>query len=589
MKQDLSRILKFAVFAGVLISALGAGAILGAIGRHSARFPLRYSNRAADSVWDLYLKAKGETSAPVPTGEDVTLATTFTPLKGRVFQIPIADRGGEGGAVTSVGRTLLLLTHDGRFFAGSPDIGLHRIDAIEPPANGFQQYFEITHRAPYDPSVQNYANFRYNDIAFFDTASGAGLFISYTYFDETKACYATRLSRFDFPNKGVPVESLTIRAGDWRLLFETSPCLPLRTSGPSIYVQVAGGRMAVDSATGTVYLASGNYDVAPQDGEVPLSQDSANDYGKILAIDMATGTSRRLTLGHRNPQGITQDAAGRIWTVEHGPRGGDELNRIVEGKNYGWPLAVYGTDYDQQPYPGVLSPGRHDGFEQPTLAWLPSIAPGTVMAVKGFHPAWDGDLLVGALGGQKLVRVRLVENHVVFTEDIPVGNRVRHLHQHSDGSIILWNGINKLIIFKPGEQSKAPQIAEAIIEDVAAPPRIRAAVRAEFNKCMQCHSLDPNDNLTAPSLARVFDSDIASSGYASYSAAMTNADGTWSRERLIAFLRDPYSAIPGTAMPDPGIDDDELSTALTNVLAALKRSSDMPAGTTAAPALGPRP
>ena len=575
MKLGRGRLLLFALLAVALFSTLAVGAVFGAVGRYSVRFPLNYFNQVADTAWGLYSKMKGGVPIAAPVGDDVTFTTMFTKLHARVFHIPIASRGGEGGAMTSVGNTLLLMAHDGRFFAGSSDTGFRKIDAITPPENGFKSYFDATHRPPYDSTIQNYANFRYNDIATFSTASSAGLLISYTYFDDARACYATRVSRFDFPNKDASLGDITIRADDWRVLFETGPCLPLSAEG-RIYVQVAGGRLAVDNTKSTVFLASGTYEALNPNKGAALSQDPANDYGKVIAIDIATGTSQRLTSGHRNPQGITLDASGRIWLVEHGPRGGDELNRIVAGKNYGWPLAVYGTSYDQRPYPGVLNAGRHDGFEEPTLAWLPGIAPGTIITVRGFHPTWNGDLLVGTLRSQKLVHIRLVEDRVVFAEEIPIGRRVRHLHQPRDGSIALWNGKNELMILTPREPAGGAEIVKAIIKSLDAPPALKTAVQGELDKCMQCHSLERGDNTKAPSLAEAFESRVGSSNYTEYSAGMKNAGGVWSRERLKAFLRDPNSMVPGTAMPDPAIADEKLRAAVVEALIALKRTKAAP-------------
>lgn len=571
---------RIAGLAAALVSiglAASAGAVFGALGRHSARFPLSVTNQAADSLWSFYQATSEAPQAAVPVGDDVIFPSTFTPLRARVFQIPIAERGGEGGALASVGDALLLLTHDGRFFSGSADQGFRKLDAIAPPENGYAKFFELTNKSPYDPIQQNHANYRYNGLASFNTASGAGLLISYTYFDGARACYSTRVSRYDFADAATSLENLEIGAVDWRLLYETTPCLPIAPPpAQAIHVMVAAGRIVVDDAAGVVYLASGNYDVWRPDGEVPISQDPSNDYGKVLAIDLATGASRRISLGHRNPQGITRDKAGRIWTVEHGPRGGDELNHIVEGRNYGWPLAVYGSGYDQKAYPGVAAPGRHEGFEQPTLAWLPSIGPGTVMAIDGFHEAWDGNLLIGAMIGQKLVHVRLVGERVVFAEDIPVGRRVRYLHQHSDGSIALWNGDNELMIITPGEQSDAAQTVETTLSKIEAPVSIQQAVRAKFGECMQCHSLESWDNTKAPSLANVFGSGIGATPYASYSPAMASAGGTWSRERLDAYLRDPDGTVTGTLMPDPGLTDATVRAGVIDVLEALKRDAAGP-------------
>jgi cytochrome c2 len=573
MKLSRGKILGVAVGLGVFALALGSGAIFGALGRHSGRFPLNIVNHAADSVWSFYEAMTGDGPDDVPTGADVTFSTIFTPLRGQVFQIPLSRGGGEGGAMTSVGNAILLMTHDGRFFAGSADAGFRQIAAIAPPDNGLQAYTRRASRAPYDPDMQNFANYRYNGIAAFHTAAGAGLLISYTFYNAERDCYATRVSRYDFPDDRASAESLVIGAQDWRVLFETSPCLPLNEAGQAIHVMVAAGRLVVENATGTVYLASGSYDAANPNSDTPLAQDPGNDYGKVLAINIATGRGRDVSRGHRNPQGLAQDAAGRLWTVEHGPRGGDELNRIVAGRNYGWPLAVYGSDYDQRPYPTALTPGRHDGFEQPTLAWLPSIGPGTVMAIRGFHPTWDGDLLVGALVGQKLLHIRIVDNRVAFAEEISVGRRVRYLHQHTDGSIALWNGENELIILTPGEQSTAAQSMQTVIANLDAPERIRSATRTAIGACMQCHSLESGDNANAPSLAGVFGANIASSGFSHYSSAMMTAEGDWSRQRLDDFLRDPDAAIPGTNMPDQGLGDAQVRAGVIEALAALRRES----------------
>jgi len=576
MKLTRGRVLGFVVLAGAVGLALWAGAIFGALGRHSARFPLNVTNQTADSVWEAYQKVKNAPPPLVASGDEVMFTTVFLKLRGRVFQIPLSDRGGEGGGVTSIGNTLLLMTHDGRFFAGKADDGFRRLANILPPPNGFQDFYEATHRPPFKASDENYANFRYNGIAYFNTAaSGAGLLLSYTYFDGARACYTTRLARFDFAAGEVSLASLAINPDDWRLLFETTPCLPLiTTGGPAIRLQEAGGAMLIESAKNTVIMTSGNYDAPRPDGKPELPQDPTNDYGKTLEIDIATGKARRLDLGHRDAQGITKDQQGRIWTVEHGPRGGDELNQIIEGRNYGYPLAIYGTAYDGNPYPGVLSVSRHDGFEQPTLAWTPSIAPATVIAVRGFDPTWNGDLLVGTLRSQKLVHLRLLGDRVVFAEDIPVGRRVRMLYQYNESSIVLWNGKNELIILTPEVPSNAAQVAKVIIDKLDAPDAIRAAVHAKLHECMQCHSLDPDDSTNAPSLARVFGSRIGSTSFANYSQALAKADGEWTRERLSAFLLDPSSAIPGTAMPNPGVADDEVRAALVDVLSALKGANE---------------
>ena len=101
--------------------------VFGALGKHSARFPLNYINEAANVVWKHTRRKIGTRyPPPVQTADDVKFTTTYTTIRGHIFKIPIAERGGEGGATTSIGNTLVLMTHDGRFFAGTAEAGSPR-------------------------------------------------------------------------------------------------------------------------------------------------------------------------------------------------------------------------------------------------------------------------------------------------------------------------------------------------------------------------------------------------------------------------------------------------------------------------------
>ncbi|MES1156707.1 MAG: PQQ-dependent sugar dehydrogenase [Alphaproteobacteria bacterium] len=576
MKFTPQALLKIGAAALVIFVVASASAVFGGLGRHSAAFPLTLSNRVADAIWRAYSTAKWRQGRVniTQSGANLHINTIYTALNGRIFEIPTADRGGEGGDVTSVRDDLLLMTHDGRFFGGTAANGFHQLDGLRPPENGFQAFFNATHVPPYNAAAENYANFRYNGLSFFDTGQVAGLLIAYTYFDGAHKCYASRLARYDFPNRNAGIDQLSVAPGNWRVLFETKPCLPLHPGSPSIYVQEAGGRMVVDIPSKTVYLTSGNYDAPNPHGNIPLPQDQGNDYGKVLAINFDTGVSRHFSIGHRNPQGITRDSQGRIWEVEHGPWGGDELNHIIDGRNYGYPYATYGAGYDHHPFPGVLHVGRHDGFEQPTMSWLPSIAPGTVLAVRGFNDNWNGDLLIGTLLTEKIVHVRLLGERIVFLEDIPIGRRVRSLRQHTDGSIVLWNGKNELIILTAAEPAVAPS-PEQLASAINAPADVRTAVSAELTTCIQCHSFEPGDNNgRAPSLAEVYGSDVASTDFPNYTPSLSRVGGSWSRQRIVEFLRDPSRFAPGTAMPNLGIEDETVRGGIADALAELKRRSE---------------
>ncbi len=137
--------------------------------------------------------------------------------------------------------------------------------------------------------------------------------------------------------------------------------------------------------------------------------------------------------GHRNLLGIAFDSAGNLWEQEMGPKGGDEVNLIVAGKNYGWPRASNGSHYDGRDIPDH-KPG--DGFEAPKVWWNPSISPGGLMIYSGdLFPAWKGDAFIGGLSSQALLRVDLDGTNAKKGDQWDMGARIREVEQGPDGAI----------------------------------------------------------------------------------------------------------------------------------------------------------
>lgn len=159
------------------------------------------------------------------------------------------------------------------------------------------------------------------------------------------------------------------------------------------------------------------------DGSVPPDNPFAGQSGARPEI---------YSYGHRNIQGLAFDAAGTLWATEHGPQGGDELNIVLPGKNYGWPVATFGREYTGEAIAGPFK----EGIEMPTMHWVPSIGLSGLVAYTGDRfPQWKGNLFVGGLSGQVVQRV-------VFTDRGPVGRealinalrqRVRDMRQGPDG------------------------------------------------------------------------------------------------------------------------------------------------------------
>ncbi|MEO1014090.1 MAG: PQQ-dependent sugar dehydrogenase [Pseudomonadota bacterium] len=177
------------------------------------------------------------------------------------------------------------------------------------------------------------------------------------------------------------------------------------------------------------------------------AQEMATSFGAVIRInpdgsipadnpDFGAGTAPGLySKGHRNPQGLAYDGVRDVlWEHEHGPRGGDEINIVEPGANYGWPLASYGIDYNG----ARITPfTEYEGTKQPFKYWTPSIAPSGLAVYRGevFPDDWDGDLLVGALAGEALHRVDLNGMTEVGEERYDLGGRVRDVRVGPDGAI----------------------------------------------------------------------------------------------------------------------------------------------------------
>lgn len=207
-----------------------------------------------------------------------------------------------------------------------------------------------------------------------------------------------------------------------RELFTASPRQATAVHYGGRLLQLPDGRLMLSLGDGFDYR---------EDAQKP-----DNHHGKIVVFPAEGGAAEIWSSGHRNVQGLIRDPeSGAIWAHEHGPKGGDEINRIERGDNYGWPVATFGEDYSG----AVISPyTARPGMVDPLVVWTPSIAPSGLVLYRGaLFPQWKGDLFVSALAGRKLVRVRIGEGEPQ-QEDLlgDQDERLRDVAEGPDGA--LW-------------------------------------------------------------------------------------------------------------------------------------------------------
>jgi aldose sugar dehydrogenase len=496
-----------------------------------------------------------------PRLNDKDYATALINLRASIGVVNIgrSGRGGpmseNGGGLTSFGNDVLLLPYNGRIYAAS-DAQHIRETRVAAPDNQRAALLALKNDAQMMASYQfDFSNLRYNDLKAFDTGSERGLIASYTEYHPAKQCFTNTLAVLPIPRSVASIYEVVANPSDWRVIFRTAPCLPLKTDGLAIEGQMAGGRIVFEPPS-TIYMTSGDYHFDGMRSEgPPIAQDPTAQYGKILKIDLQSGAGEILSSGHRNPQGIALARNGEVLVAEHGPQGGDELNLVRRGANYGWPVESYGTTYRGTAIPNSVSYGRHDGHERPIYAWVPSVTVASMTRVEGFDDAWNGDFLVGTLIDMSLQRVRIEGGKAIYAERIPIGSRVRYVHQHTDGRLVLWTDNEELIFLKAFPRTNDAFEMEDFLDDADMSEAVKKRVRVAADRCRECHSFQADQNERSPSLDRVFSAEIASTSFAAYSQALRGKSGRWTKERLKEFLTDPQAFAPGTSMPDPQIAD----------------------------------
>ena len=448
-----------------------------------------------------------------------------------------------GGAITAIGNTVIVLDRLGNIYSyNARGDNVKKLSLPNLP-NNIADYLQ------YD--VINDKRFRAYSIRYLDLTKQ--LAVSHEYFDKRY-----NKSRLVVSVIGIDEQSLQPK-GSWEIVFQGD----VEPTGPN---EEGGGALAAHGPN-KIYLSVGEYQlndvVGPGDVNIKqlVSQDVNSKMGKIFEINVSTHQVKMVSLGHRNPEGLIVTTNGDLLSTEHGPNGGDELNLIVEGANYGWPIVTLGTEYGNYSWPTNKVVGKHTDYKSPMFAWVPSVAVSSLLQVQGFDPRWDSDLLVASLKGQTLYRLRVEESRVLYSEPIWIGQRLRDIAQMQDGTIVLWTDDTEL------------QFISVDREKLDQDKRFLSSTSSTLvGYCMFCHHFGPTGPADfAPSLTNVLGRKIASDNFR-YSAALRTKDEVWTEKFLHDFIANPDEFATGTAMPNMHLDQDQLN----DVLSDLKKHTATP-------------
>ena len=171
------------------------------------------------------------------------------------------------------------------------------------------------------------------------------------------------------------------------------------------------------------------------------SQKDESIFGKIIFVDLETKEVIKISKGHRNPQGLAVKD-NIILSTEHGPKGGDEINKIIYGKNYGWPISSYGLPYKNEKNVNFYKSHKDKGFEEPIYVFLSSVGISELIFLpNSFHPDWQDNVIVSSLNGRSIYRIKFSDqnyNKVIYVEKIFIGERIRDIkYSINHNSIVL--------------------------------------------------------------------------------------------------------------------------------------------------------
>lgn len=490
-----------------------------------------------------------------------------------INKVKLPEDLGDGGTMVVAGTDVIIVTRKGSLF-GIDFQNFEKINVMSPSLDlGFAALEEDGWPAR---DLFNPEKVRVKGGYIDPKGEGAvDLYVSHHFYDE--GCFTSKLSRISLEKNSNEFQA----KGVWEELYETTPCMrplsDLYDDEKSVKRWEFGGHISggkiIRYDDDHLLLSMGDHFYDGYDKE-PYAQDEDKSYGKFILVNINNGDHRNYAIGSRNSQGIYKDRDGIIWATEHGPGGGDELNIIEDGGNYGWPLETFGIQYHHNAWPESEDQGRHNRFTEPMFAWANAIAPSELIRVEGNKfGIWEGDLLVTSLKDKAIHRLRpdSENNRIIYDERIEIGHRIRNIVELHDESLLLRTDDKYLIHIDDAgpvyelfdyetflsDNEVARRIMELDEDDDQRAMDINEGALVFQRSCANCHEMGGR-SLIAPRLNGLANREVGSLTDFNYSAALEASEKIWDKDLLNNYLNAPESTFPGTSMSRINLSDEEI-------------------------------
>ena len=370
---------------------------------------------------------------------------------------------------------------------------------------------------------------------------------------------------------------------DGKIIFKTQPSLPIGLGTPmhgmlflpdkTLLVGVGSGPMEMLMRVQRMDNHLGKIIRINRDGSIPKDNPFLNTPDALPEI---------WALGLRNPAGMASMEDGSLWAIDNGPKGGDELNELKAGANYGWPLATWGFDYSGKAMATFTGSARQGGkgFAAPALVWSPVHTPSGLVQYRGeAYPFWDGDLFTGGLSGQSLRRIRIRDGKVILQERMlaDLNERLRNIQLGPDNLLYILTDVHaqgRVLRLRPDVPPKGAHIAQSLFDtsaekinhdkkEVVDPyqEKYGSLENYSYNSvngerqfkqfCSACHRYGKfNTGYIGPDLNGINGRPSGEAPDFDYSASFTNPNRQviWKHMSLLSFLDNPQAVFPGTKM-----------------------------------------